>query len=224
MQTPSGGFGAEARGFALDGSETYYAGQIALALARRFEVSGRPRLAEAGLASLRYYRQWWDDGNRDLSFVTWMLQACEAWYRLRGDETARDFGFAMGDWALQFQHPESHPNPLWGGAFENTPGIGTAAYTEGIVRGLALAARAGDDERAERYAASVRGAMRFLLQLCMEDADLAFVGGPEHRGAVRSSLRRRNLRCDNAQHFVMAALGAVEEVYVEEVHEEESPG
>ena len=219
VQSPSGGFGVEARGFALDGSETYYAGQIALALARRFEVSGRQRLAEAGLASLRYYRQWWDDGNRDLSFVTWMLQACEAWYRLREDETARDFGFAMGDWALQFQHPESHPNPLWGGAFENTPGIGTAAYTEGIVRGLSLAARAGDDERVERYSASVRGAMRFLMQLCMEDADLAFVGGPEHRGAVRSSLRRRNLRCDNAQHFVMAALGAVEEVY-----EEEPPG
>ena len=231
VQSPSGGFGVEARGFALDGSETYYAGQIALALARRFEVTGRQRLAEAGLGSLRHYRQWWDDGNRDLSFVTWMLQACEAWYRLRNDETARDFGFAMGDWALQFQHPDGE-NLLWGGAFENTPGIGTAAYTEGIVRGVSLAAQAGDDERVERYSASVRGAMRFLLQLCVEDPDLAFVGGPEHHGAVRSSLRRRNLRCDNAQHLVMAALGAVEEVYAEEVHEEapeevhedESPG
>ncbi len=215
VQSPSGGFGVEARGFALDGSETYYAGQIALALARRFEVTGRQRLAEAGLAAVRHYQQWWDDGNRDLSFVTWMLQACEAWYRLRNDETARDFGFAMADWALQFQHPESE-NLLWGGAFENTPGIGTAAYTEGIVRGVSLAAQAGDDERVERYSASVRAAMRFLLQLCVEDPDLAFVGGPEHRGAVQSSLRRRNLRCDNAQHLVMAALGAVEEVYDEE--------
>ena len=218
VQSPEGGFGVDARGLTLEGSETYYAGQIALALARRFEVTGRQRMAEAGLAALRYYRQWWDDGNRDLSFVTWMLQACEAWYRLRYDDEARDFGFEMADWALQFQQPDD-VNLLWGGAFESTPGIGTAAYTEGIVRAVAIAEQAGDAERAERYSQSVRGAMRFLMQLCVEDPDLAFTGGPEQRGAVRSSLRRRNLRCDNAQHFIMAALGAVEVVYTDEPSE-----
>ena len=180
VQSPEGGFGVDARGLTLEGSETYYAGQIALALARRFEVTGRQRMAEAGLAALRYYRQWWDDGNRDLSFVTWMLQACEAWYRLRYDDEARDFGFEMADWALQFQHSDD-VNLLWGGAFESTPGIGTAAYTEGIVRAVAIAEQAGDAERAERYSNSVRGAMRFLMQLCVEDPDLAFTGGPEQR-------------------------------------------
>ena len=215
VQSPEGGFGVEARGLTLEGSETYYAGQIALALARRFEVTGRQRMAESGLAAVRYYQQWWDDGNQDLSFAAWMLQACEAWYRLRNDDEARDFGFQMADWALQFQHPDD-VNLLWGGAFGNTPGIGTAAYTEGIVRAVAIAEQAGDEERVERYSTSVRGAMRFLMQLCVEDPDLAFTGGPEQRGAVRSSLRRRSLRCDNAQHFVMAALGAVEEVYPDE--------
>ncbi|MXY80410.1 MAG: hypothetical protein F4Y94_12205 [Chloroflexi bacterium] len=218
VQSPEGAFGVDARGLTLEGSETYYAGQIALALARRFEVTGRQRMAEAGLAAVRYYRQWWDDGNRDLSFVTWMLQACEAWYRLRYDDEARDFGFEMADWALQFQQPDD-VNLLWGGAFESTPGIGTAAYTEGIVRAVAIAEQAGDAERVERYSQSVRGAMRFLMQLCVEDPDLAFTGGPEQRGAVRSSLRRRNLRCDNAQHFIMAALGAVEVVYTDEPSE-----
>ena len=218
VQSPEGGFGVDARGLTLEGSETYYAGQIALALARRFEVTGRQRMAEAGLSAVRYYRQWWDDGNRDLSFVTWMLQACEAWYRLRYDDEARDFGFEMADWALQFQQPDD-VNLLWGGAFESTPGIGTAAYTEGIVRAVAIAEQAGDAERVERYSKSVRGAMRFLMQLCVEDPDLAFTGGPEQRGAVRSSLRRRNLRCDNAQHLIMAALGAVEVVYTDEPSE-----
>lgn len=208
VQTRDGGFGTQSRGFELEGSETYYAGQISLALARRFAVTKRDRYTEAGLKSVGYYRDWWADGNQDLSFVTWMVQACDAWHQLREDETARDFAFEMADWALQFQHPADHPNPLWAGAFERTPGIGTAAYTEGIARALAIAKRVGDEDRVTRYDTSVRSALRFLLQLSMEDADLAFVAGPEHRGAVRSSLRRRNLRCDNAQHFIMAAIGA----------------
>ena len=55
--------------------------------------------------------------------------------------------------------------------------------------------------------------MRFLLSLTMQEADLAYVGGREHLGAVRSSLQRRNLRCDNAQHFARAALGAATELF-----------
>ena len=213
VQQPSGAFGTQARGLELEGSETYYAGQIALALARRFALTRRDRPAEVGRRAIRYYRDWWHDGNQDLSFLTWMLQACEAWHLLSPDNPTRDFAFEMADWALQFQHGPDHPNPLWVGAFESTPGIGTAAYTEGLTRALALARRVNDAERIERYEASVRHAVRFLLQLSMEDADLAFVGGPEHRGAVRSSLRRRNLRCDNAQHFIMSTLGAAGELF-----------
>ena len=77
-----------------------------------------------------------------------------------------------------------------------------------MLRALATARRVGDHERVERYRESVLTALRFLLQLTLEPADLAFFGGKEHRGAVRSSLRRRTLRCDNAQHFLMAALVA----------------
>ena len=216
LQTPAGGFGTQVRGFELEGSETYYGGQIALALGRRFAVTKRDRIASAGLRAVRYYREWWQDGNEDLSFLTWMIQACDAWHAVRNDETARDFAFQMADWALTSQHPADHPNPLWAGAFERTPGVGTAAYTEGMLRALALARRVGDEDRVARYSDSVRDAMRFLLQLSMEDADLAFVGGPEHRGAIRSSLRRRNLRCDNAQHFIMSALGGATELFREE--------
>ena len=213
VQTREGAFGARARGLELEGSEIYYAGQIALALARRYALSKRDRLATAGLRSLRYYRQWWDAGNANLSFATWMLQACDAWHALRDDDTARDFCFQMADWALQFQHPQDHPNPLWVGAFERTPGIGTAAYTEGMIRALALARRVGDQDRARRYEESVRLAMRFLLSLTMQEVDLVYVGGREHLGAVRSSLQRRNLRCDNAQHFARAALAAATELF-----------
>ena len=48
--------------------------------------------------------------------------------------------------------------------------------------------------------------MRFLLQLTVDASDAPLIGGDEHIGAVRSALHRSSLRCDNAQHFIMAAL------------------
>ena len=60
----------------------------------------------------------------------------------------------MADWALQEQHGEDSENPLWVGAFQNTPGIGTAAYSEGIASALSIAQRAGDERaRSEQYRA-----------------------------------------------------------------------
>jgi hypothetical protein len=206
LQQRDGSFGTEVRGLEFEGSETYFAGQITLALARRFTATKRRRTGQAVERAIAYYRAWWDDGNQDLSFLTWMLQACDTWHSVADDAAAREFAFAMADWALPFQHERSHANPQWVGAYEGSPGIGTAAYTEGMLRAFAMARRVGDQERVERYRESVITALRFLLQLTLEPADLAFVGGKEHRGAVRSSLRRQTLRCDNAQHFLMATL------------------
>ena len=45
VQAPDGHFGTKARGMELEGSETYYAGQIVLALARFYGIRKRPPLA-----------------------------------------------------------------------------------------------------------------------------------------------------------------------------------
>jgi hypothetical protein len=212
VQRADGSFGSSARGLEMEGSEKYFAGQIALALARRYFVDKKPRIDDAVSRSLSYYQDWWADGNADLSFAAWMLQACESHHRHTPDPqskaTAKRFAYQMADWALQFQHGAGHANPLWVGGFDKSPGIGTAAYTEGMIRALVIAIADNDFERIGLYRRSVALALRFLLQLQVEPADLAFIGGEEHRGAVRGSLRRRNLRCDNAQHFLMATLRA----------------
>ena len=210
IQERNGRFGTHARGLALEGSETYYAGQCALALAREYGRTKRARYATAVRRALQHYQDRWhtEPEARDLSFVAWMLQTCEAWHAQTDDAEAAAYAFAMADWALTLQHDADHPHPLWAGAYGATPGIGTAAYTEGMLRALALARRVKDDARAARYLQSVQLSMRFLLQLTMEPSDLAFSGGAEHRGAVRASLRRRGLRCDHAQHFLMCALQA----------------
>ena len=212
VQRADGSFGTSARGLEMEGSEKYFAGQIALALARRYFVDKKPRIDEAVSRALAYYQDWWADGNADLSFAAWMLQACESHYRhtpnAQSKAAAKQFAYQMADWALTFQHGASHANPLWVGGFGKSPGIGTAAYTEGMIRALVIATADKDFERIALYRRSVALALRFLLQLQVEPADLAFIGGEEHRGGVRGSLRRRNLRCDNAQHFLMATLRA----------------
>ncbi|MYB21208.1 MAG: hypothetical protein F4066_11615 [Chloroflexi bacterium] len=209
VQSQDGRLGTRARGLELEGSETYYAGQIVLALARLHAIRKRPRLRTAVERSLAHYRaRWGDEAERDLSFTTWMIQACDQWHALTNEEQTRDYAYAMADWALEEQHGEDCENLLWVGAFQNTPGIGTAAYSEGIVSALAIAQREGDQERVERYRESLILSMRFLLQLSLDGPEHTLVGGPEHIGGVRSALHRSGLRCDNAQHYLMSMLRA----------------
>ena len=209
VQSHDGRLGTKARGMELEGSETYYAGQIVLALARLYATRKRPRLKSAVERSLKYYQsRWQHEDERDLSFTTWMIQACDQWHALAEDDLSKQYAYDMADWALEEQHGADHENPLWVGAFQNTPGIGTAAYSEGIASALAIAQRAGDAERIERYRHALLLSMRFLLSLSIDDIESALVGGPEHVGAVRSALHRSGLRCDNAQHYLMSMLRA----------------
>ena len=141
--------------------------------------------------------------------AAWMLQACEAWHAQTDDSDVAAYAFAMADWALALQHGADHPHPLWVGAYGPAPGIGTAAYTEGMLRALELALRVKDEARAARYLESVQLSMRFLLQLTLEPADLAFSGGTEHRGAVACVLEAAlaALRSRAALHHVRPAGG-----------------
>ena len=138
-----------------------------------------------------------------------MIQACDQWHALEGEELCQ--ATTPTKWPTgryEEQHGEDSANPLWAGAFQNTPGIGTAAYSEGIASALAIAQRAGDDERADRYRSALLLSMRFLLSLSLDGTEHALVGGAEHIGAVRSALHRSGLRCDNAQHYLMSMLRA----------------
>ena len=238
VQEPDGRFGTTARGLELEGSETYYAGQITLALARLHSsrAFGKPRqrIATAARQALNHYsNRWSDESERDLSFTTWMLQACNVWEAQTQDEQVKRYAYKIADWALQYQHPQPDPPParpaaddetaspgmtaeleaqtgrqhsLWHGAYQSTPGIGTAAYTEGIAAALALAQRVGDEERIARYDQSARSAARFLLQLQLLAPDAHVSSSSDQMGAVQSALHRQSLRCDNAQHFLMSLL------------------
>ena len=238
VQRADGSFGAAARGLEFEGSETYYAGQLTLALARvhASKTFGRPRgkIANAVRRAFEHYRaRWSNESERDLSFTTWMLQACNVWESQTRDEQVRDYAFDMADWAIQYQHPQPDPpparpadneetaqpgmtaeleaatgreHPLWHGAYQGTPGIGTAAYTEGIAAALALAQRTEDTERIARYERSTKDAARFLLQLQQSAQETELASDPDHIGAIQSALHRQTLRCDNAQHFSMSLL------------------
>ena len=210
VQSRDGRLGTTARGLELEGSETYYAGQIVLALARVYAMRKRPRLRSAVERSLQHYiERWHDEDERDLSFTTWMIQACDQWHAVTNDELARDYAYEMADWAIIGHfNMDDVGNPLWEGSYQNTPGIGTAAYCEGIASALAIAQRDGNDDLAEFFRLSLLDSMRFLLSLQLDGVETALIGGPEHAGAVRSALHRSGLRCDNAQHYLMSMLRA----------------
>lgn len=238
VQEPSGRFGTTARGLELEGSETYYAGQLALALARLHasRTFGKPRqrIADAVNRALAHYSERWQkESERDLSFTTWMIQACNAWHAQTPNEQTEQYAYQMADWAIQYQHPQpdppparpaadeetaqpgltadleaetGHQHPLWQGAYQGTPGIGTAAYTEGIAAALAIAQRTENTEQAAKYEQSTKTAARFLLQLQQSPQDAQLTTNPDHIGAPQSALHRQTLRCDNAQHFLMSLL------------------
>ena len=238
VQEPSGRFGTKARGLELEGSETYYAGQITLALARLHasRTFGKPRqrIATAvNRAFAHYSGRWQEESERDLSFTTWMIQACNAWHAQTQDEQVKQYAYQMADWAIQYQHPQPDPpparpatteetaqpgltaemeaetgrqHPLWQGSYQGTPGIGTAAYTEGIAAALAITQRTKDADRTAKYEQSAKSAVRFLLQLQQSPQDAQLSSTPDHIGAVQSALHRQTLRCDNAQHFLMSLL------------------
>ena len=210
VQDRHGRLGTRARGLELEGSETYYAGQVVLALARQYAMRKRPRLKSAVERSLRHYAERWKDSEeRDLSFTTWMIQACDQWHAVTNDKLARDYAYEMAHWAIsEHVNTDNVGNPLWAGSYQGTPGIGTAAYSEGIAAALAIAQRADDVEQTEMFRSTLLDSMRFLLSLQLDGIETALVGGPEHAGAVRSALHRSSLRCDNAQHYLMSMLRA----------------
>ena len=153
IQEPSGRLGVTVRGLELEGSETYYAGQVVLALARLHGVRKRDRYARAIRRALAHYHERWADADeRDLSFTTWMLQACDSWHHLEAATTWRSTAlrWPTGRWSRSTGRSIGIRSGR--GAFQDTPGIGTAAYAEGI------AAAAGAGAPGGRRAA--RGAIR----------------------------------------------------------------
>jgi hypothetical protein len=124
-------------------------------------------------------------------------------HRITADPAAARLAFAATDWSIQRQLAST-------GAFledlsPDEPSFNTGFIAEGVAASWAIALRIGDGERAARYAASWRDAMRFVTRLIVFPEDVfAMRAGSTAVGGVRCVQSRSDIRIDQVSHCLHA--------------------
>ena len=189
---------------ASDAFQDYFPGQVLLALAcaARAELTAvdGPKLARA----VRFYRHRFRT-RPHFGQVSWLIQACRAWWPITRDQTLGELAFEIADWILLFQQNKT-------GAFLNdhqsdTPGYTTALYLEGLGAAAALAGSAGESERRRRYLEACRRGLQFLDGLILQARDSSLLPNPAMAiGGLRRSAQRSEIYVDFVQHYLAAVL------------------
>jgi AMMECR1 domain-containing protein len=187
---------------ATDGHQDYFPGQALLALARATRAGLCAVDAGKLAAALRYNRHRFRARPR-FGQVSWLMQACGAWWRATGDRQFAALAFEIGDWILGFQQQRT-------GAFLNdhqsdTPGYTSALYLEGLGAGAAIARELGDEDRSRCYLEACRRGLQFLDGLVIQPRDAAVLPNPARAiGGLRRSAQRSEICIDFVQHCVAA--------------------
>jgi orotate phosphoribosyltransferase/AMMECR1 domain-containing protein len=133
----------------------------------------------------------------------WLPQGMAAVHRITADPTAAQLAFAATDWSIERQLAST-------GAFledlsPDEPSFNTGFIAEGVAASWAIALRIGDTERAARYAASWRDAMKFITRLTVFPEDVfAMRAGSAAVGGVRCMQSRSDIRIDQVSHCLHA--------------------
>lgn len=185
----------------------YYPGEALLALMQLYEKSGEERYLKATEKAFRYYRSYWW-GNKSTAFVPWHTQAYYLLHQVTGDKKVADFIFEMNDWLIDRYQIESSPYPDELGGFpKGRPTISTSSYLEGITDAYRLAQDLADGDHIQKYAESIGGGIRFLLQLQLTEVNSFYLRNPSRAiGGFRGSLGNNRIRNDNVQHAIMALM------------------
>jgi orotate phosphoribosyltransferase/AMMECR1 domain-containing protein len=185
--------------------QDYFPGQVLLALATAMRLGLTP-CDEAKLArALGYYAHRFR-ARPQFGQVTWLPQACRAWYAIKPDRDVASLAYEVADWILGFQLEKS-------GAFQNdhqsdTPGYTTALYLEGLAAAAALARLRGNKRRYRDYVDSCRRGLRFLDSLIIQRRDASLLPNPSMAiGGLRRSSRASEICVDFVQHYLAALIG-----------------
>jgi orotate phosphoribosyltransferase len=189
---------------ASDAYQDYFPGQALLALAAATEAGLTP-LDDARLTrALRYYRHRFRN-RPHFGQVSWLAQACNAWWLIKPDPDFAELAFDVADWILRFQHDKT-------GAFLNdhqsdTPGYTTALYLEGIGAAARLARAAGKRDLHRDYLEACRRGLQFLEGLIIQPRDSSLLPNPAMAlGGLRRSARSSEICIDFVQHYLAALI------------------
>ena len=198
---------------ASDAFQDYFPGQALLALAHAARA-GLTAVDEVKLGrAFRYYRHRFR-ARPHFGQVSWLTQACRAWWLVAHERCYAELAFEIADWIRDFQQQRT-------GAFLNdhqsdTPGYTTALYLEGLAAAACLAAATGDDARRRGYLESCRRGLRFLDGLVIQSRDSSLVPNPPMAiGGLRRSVQRSEIHLDFVQHYLAAVLATREAMQME---------
>ncbi|MGA2289721.1 AMMECR1 domain-containing protein [Bradyrhizobium sp.] len=197
---------------ASDAYQDYFSGQLLLALATAVRA-GLTAIDEAKLArAFRYYQHRFRNLPR-FGQVSWLTQACKAWWQVNPDPCFADLAFEVADWILCFQQNKT-------GAFLNdhqsdTPGYTTALYLEGLGAAAWLARSSGKQQLHRDYLESCRRGLRFLDGLIIQPRDASLLPNPAMAiGGLRRSVLGSEVCIDFVQHYLAALIEIREAVRV----------
>jgi orotate phosphoribosyltransferase/AMMECR1 domain-containing protein len=189
---------------ASDAFQDYFPGQVLLALAAAVRAGLTPIDEVKFARSFRYYRHRFHTRPR-FGQVSWLTQACLAWWRIKGEPDLAELTFDIADWILRFQQDKS-------GAFMNdhqidTPGDTTALYLEGLGAAAHLARLAGKQPRQRAYLEACRRGFQFLDGLIIQARDTSLLPNVAMAiGGLRRSTRGSEVRVDFVQHYLAASI------------------
>ena len=187
-----------------DAYQDYFPGQVLLALATALRV-GLTSIDEVKCArAFRYYRHRFR-ARPHFGQVSWLAQACLAWWRVKPDPEFAELAFEIVDWVLHFQQLKT------GGCLNDhqsdTPGYTTALYLEGLGAAACLARLTGEQQRHRNYLESCRRGFQFLDGLILQFRDASLLPNPAMAiGGLRRSGRGSEICIDFVQHYLAALL------------------
>jgi len=198
---PDGRIGGELKRLDLPEDHDFLPGAVLAALGRVAAVDPRALPASVGAQIAWYahrfaaYPSWGSAG--------WLPQGMAAVHRILADPAAARLAFAATDWSIERQLAST-------GAFledlsPDEPSFNTGFIAEGVAAAWAIALRIGDAERAARYAAAWRDAVRFVTRLIVFPEDVfAMRAWSSAIGGVRCMQSRSDIRIDQVSHCLHA--------------------
>jgi orotate phosphoribosyltransferase/AMMECR1 domain-containing protein len=189
---------------ASDAFQDYFPGQVLLALAGAVRAGVAPVDAARLSRAFRYYRHRFR-ARPNFGQVSWLTQACCAWWQVTPEPCFAELAFEIADWILGFQQRKS-------GAFLNdhqsdTPGYTSALYLEALGAAASLARSAGDGRRHAAYLEACRRGLQFLDGLVIQPRDSSLLPNPDLAiGGLRRSAQRSEICIDFVQHCLAAVL------------------
>lgn len=189
---------------ATDAFQDYFPGQVMLALAHAVSA-GVTSVDEGRLTrALHYYRHRFRS-RPHFGQVSWLTQACHAWWRVTREHAFAELAFEIADWIRGFQQQKS-------GGFINdhqpdTPGFTSALYLEAMGAAASLARSLGDAPRHAAYLEACRRGLQFLDGLIIQPRDSTILPNPDLAiGGLRRSAQRSEICIDFVQHYLAAVL------------------